>query len=652
MAGDEELVEIKIRLKDARKFITDAKGVSRHVKDIGTQSKTTGKNFRFANAAARGFHVGIGAVTKAAKYGTVALAALAIGGVGFAVHAFASSEAVLADQAAALKSTGAHAWITGKQLETMASIQSMRTGTDHEAISTAQTLMLTFTKVRNSVGKNNDVFNQANLIVGDLAVRFKRDLPHSAIIVGKALQDPIKGVAALGRVGVQYSESQKKAIKTMIAHGNLLGAQKIVMKELRIQTHGAADAYGKTLAGSLSRGKVIVHDLGVAFGGLLAPGIKKAVDWASRFGVIVQTAMGKGAKPMSAITTALGRMLGWHSKTFKAWMKLRALIPKVAAFLHKMFTIVMQIVKKGAAFIKWVTGASTGAKVFKTIVIGLTAAFVAAMVISKVMKAWAVAQLMLNAAMEANPIGILIVAIVGIAAAALYAYHHFSKFRHIVDAVGNAIVSAFHGAVKFIRNAITTVIGFISKHWRAILVILTGPFGAVVVFIHDHFGQIVDFLKNMPGRIASAASGMWDGIKDAFKDAINWVITKWNNLEIGMDAVKVGGHTVVPEFHVGTPDIPLFAGGGVLHGTGIVGEHRPERVTELPGGGVRVDPLPTRLANRVRALAPDPFAGLATAGAGGGGGSSDDGNEFHLYIDGNEVNVKLARVVKRKKARK
>ena len=69
----------------------------------------------------------------------------------------------------------------------------------------------------------------------------------------------------------------------------------------------------------------------------------------------------------------------------------------------------------------------------------------------------------------------------------------------------------------------------------------------------DHFDTLVTFVQKLPGRIASAASGMWDGIKDSFRHAINWIIDKWNDLSF-----TVGGGTVfgkdLPSFTLSTPD--------------------------------------------------------------------------------------------------
>src|SRR5262245_66611796 len=69
-----------------------------------------------------------------------------------------------------------------------------------------------------------------------------QDGKASAIQLGKALNDPIKGVTALQRVGVSFTKSQKNQIKALVESGNTLGAQKVILRELGKEFGGAAKA--------------------------------------------------------------------------------------------------------------------------------------------------------------------------------------------------------------------------------------------------------------------------------------------------------------------------------------------------------------------------------------------------------------------------
>ena len=108
---------------------------------------------------------------------------------------------------------------------------------------------------------------------------------------------------------------------------------------------------------------------------------------------------------------------------------------------------------------------------------------------------------------------------------------------------------------------------------------------------------MIGFVAGMPGRIASVAGGMWDGIKNAFRSAINWIIGAWNGLEFKLPSfggVKVLGRTLIPGLGatLGTPNIPYIASGGIATSSGlaVVGEEGPELASFPRGAGVV--PLP------------------------------------------------------------
>lgn len=181
---------------------------------------------------------------------------------------------------------------------------------------------------------------------------------------------------------------------------------------------------------------------------------------------------------------------------------------------------------------------------------------------------WTVAFWNLNAAMYANPIGAVIIGILGLAAALYLAYQKSETFREIVN----------------------TVWDFISGHWPLLAGLILGPWGFVIAMIIRHFGTI----------------------KSAGKDAINFVIGLFN---AGIDLIntitpgplKVKGHTIIP----GIPDIPhipLLATGGNVAGFGswVSGDAGPELNT-WDGTGIHVAPIrPARISGRGTVRTIDP----------------------------------------------
>jgi len=132
--------------------------------------------------------------------------------------------------------------------------------------------MLTFT----SIGK--DVFPDAVKAAADMTSILGGDLNAAVIQVGKALNNPIEGFTALRRVGVSFTAAQEAQIKALQKSGNLLGAQKIILKELQTEFGGAAEAVGNTFAGKLDILKNSIGDLLETAGNGLLPFLSGFVD--------------------------------------------------------------------------------------------------------------------------------------------------------------------------------------------------------------------------------------------------------------------------------------------------------------------------------------------------------------------------------------
>lgn len=140
----------------------------------------------------------------------------------------------------------------------------------------------------------------------------------------------------------------------------------------------------------------------------------------------------------------------------------------------------------------------------------------------------------------------------------------------IADFVGTA-VGLFGDFVSGVVDAAGRVVDFFRNNWQTIATLITGPFGLVARFVVSHFDDIVRFVTSLPGRIARAAVGMWDGIKEAFKAAINFIIRAWNRLEFKIPGFKVGP-IGFDGFTLGVPDIAELHTGGQFRTNGFGGE--------------------------------------------------------------------------------
>jgi|21_taG_2_1085346.scaffolds.fasta_scaffold00163_17 hypothetical protein len=166
---------------------------------------------------------------------------------------------------AVLKSTGGIAGVTANELKKMASGLQEVTSFGDEAIIEAQSLLLTFTKV------GEDVFPKATETILNMSTAMGQDLQSATIQLGKALNDPITGISALSRVGVQLTDNQKAQIKSFTELGDIASAQKVILGELETQFGGLARATGDTMTGALNQTSNATGDLAEALGEKLSP---------------------------------------------------------------------------------------------------------------------------------------------------------------------------------------------------------------------------------------------------------------------------------------------------------------------------------------------------------------------------------------------
>jgi len=168
-------------------------------------------------------------------------------------------EQIGAQTSAVIESTGGAANVTREHLETMADSMEKLTSVEAESIQEGQNLLLTFTNVQNRVGAGNDIFDQATQAILDMSVAMGQDMQQTAIQVGKALNDPIQGVTALRRVGVQLTDEQQEQVKSFMEVNDVASAQKVILQELQKEFSGSAEALGKTLGGQL---EIVKHRMG------------------------------------------------------------------------------------------------------------------------------------------------------------------------------------------------------------------------------------------------------------------------------------------------------------------------------------------------------------------------------------------------------
>lgn len=324
-------VEIEVKSDDATKSI---KQVDASLDSLGKKTGSVGKS---ATEASTGF----GSMLKSFGIG-----AAVIGGAGAAfgqlkgfisdsISEGAQFQAGQAQLAAVLSSTGNAAGFTAKQINDMAGRMSDLSAIDDDVILGAQNMLLTFTQLKGQAfeGATQAVLDMSTAMAGG-GVPSMEQLRATALQVGKALNDPAKGLTMLTRAGVTFTDQQEKQINTMIKAGNTMGAQKLMLDELTKEFGGSAALAALTYEGRMAKLSNAVGDVKKNIGLAIIAGINPMID--------AMTEQAKGADKATQNISELSYAV------YGVTTVLRGLVTGVKGVLQAFGVLVLGIIGVGA----------------------------------------------------------------------------------------------------------------------------------------------------------------------------------------------------------------------------------------------------------------------------------------------------------------
>jgi phage-related protein len=188
---------------------------------------------------------------KIKKFGKAAAAGLLVAGA--AAIAF-GAKAIQAGEAAATanaridqinKSMGLFGESTDEvtaSLVSYANEVARSTGIDQNAIKATQAKLLTFKELAVTADEVGGNFERATKAAIDLGAAGFGTAEDNAVSLGKALNDPIRGITALTRNGITFTESEKERIKVLVESNKVGEAQNLILAAIETQVGGTAEA--------------------------------------------------------------------------------------------------------------------------------------------------------------------------------------------------------------------------------------------------------------------------------------------------------------------------------------------------------------------------------------------------------------------------
>ncbi len=447
----------------------------------------------FAKQAGEGMRtIGTGLLVSSVATAGAALTGLTLVLKG-AVQEAMEAEAVESQLNAVLKSTGGVAGVTADQAKKLADSLAGLTPFEDDVIIGGENMLLTFT----NIGKN--VFPQATETMLDMSQALGQDLKSSAIQLGKSLQDPIEGVTALRRVGVNFTDAQQNMIKSLVESGKMEEAQIYILKELQTEFGGSAKAAGKTFAGQLAILTHKVNDFKEALGAELMPALQR----------MLETIISIANRP--EVQKFLDNLLGK--------------VETIADFIGFAFETISQ-----NGLLHFFSTLEDGSTYFDAFLmsLGLSAKDAAAwgQMISTV-GTWVITVFNAIATALVNDKGIIIAAITAMGAAVAAAV--WSIMSPLLPAI--AVILLIAAVVYVLYEAWKNNWFGIRDITMVVIEFVTGLISARVQTIRDAFAAVMQFIQDLTSGKLGWLSQMWKNTMDAIGAIIENALAIWRHIK-------------------------------------------------------------------------------------------------------------------------
>ncbi|HYT30235.1 MAG TPA: hypothetical protein VEN82_05620 [Actinomycetota bacterium] len=628
------------------RYVGNAAGVKSTLAEIDRAHATWGSRISHTSSAVLG---GMGrAFSTVGHVGVLAFGGIATAATLYGKQAFdagVKSSQVSGQIVAGLTATHDASGMTAAGIDSLATSIQNYSGIQGVAVKAGESMLLTFRNVRNEAGKGNDIFTQATKTVADLSAKTGKDMTSSARIMGKALNDPIKGMSALTRVGVTFTTQQQNQIKALVASGHVMAAQKVILKNVSDSYSGAAAAMGKANPGAI-----------------IAAQMKQVEETVGQALIPLVSGLLKGLQPL--LSTIGPVLAGLISALAPVFLQLVSAISPVVSILGGALSIVLKAIAPViAGLAPYLAQLAT---VFAQIIVSLVPLIppLGKLLIALLPLVVLVAQLM--AAID-GLIARALVPIVGAIAVVAGAVVSFViRWRTGWDAVKSIALTIWHGiqaaagvvwmAIKAaivtpflaVKSAIVTTLGAIKVvlsvawgavksvaqvQWLAIKAVIVTPFLAVKSVIVAALGAIKGVWNATWGALKAYVLGVWNGIVAIVQHAVDVVIGAINRIKSLVSGLGSSlGHSI--SSLVG-PGFPHLAEGtrAWRGGLAVVGERGRELVWLPAGAQVVPSGESARLLGRAGGGAASPLG----MGPFGGGRGASITTIVHLHVAGSVV---------------
>lgn len=149
---------------------------------------------------------------------------------------------------------------------------------------------------------------------------------------------------------------------------------------------------------------------------------------------------------------------------------------------------------------------------------------------------WTKAQVGLNAVLSANPIALVVTAIVALIAIIVVLWNKCEWFREGIIAIFEWIKNAFNTVIETVQigiekviNFLTKVIDFVKTNWQGLLLLIANPFAGAFKLLYDNCEGFRNTVNNIFNAIKTTISNVVETIKTKVSNTFNAVKTAITN---------------------------------------------------------------------------------------------------------------------------
>jgi len=353
---------------------------------------------------------------------------------------------------------------------------------DADVIKATQTKLATFKQLTASVGEAGGAFDRATMAALNMAAAGFGEATSNATQLGKALNDPIKGITALNRAGITFTQTEKEKIKALVESGNLLAAQDMVLSAIEGQLGDTAAAS----ASSFQRVKLSLLQVADSIGAAVLP----LMESFARF--VSETLVPRVIPFIERITESFKNLDPGIKTAILAVIAFAAAIGPVLLIVGKLIGIFVAI---------------------KTGIVGMAAAFTAL----------------------TGPVGITIAALAALTAGVIFLYKNNEDFRELVQRIwpliSNAIGTSLAMVKKFIddnrpalaalADAFMRFASMVSQVLTPVLIFLIQNGLQVLISLLRGVIQIMQFLIDVTTRVIEIFRQTSDATRRFTADLVN-----------------------------------------------------------------------------------------------------------------------------------